>query len=420
MGSEDRFVVLIGLYADGLASEEEVRELEGLLRSDGSLRRAFVERMRLEADLASLYATETAALSVSPASRARRPLRLVRRGRHTNVRAAALAVAASLVMALGLWAAMREGQPDASAPSVASVAGRVDLIRDGRPGSRADLMRGARLRSGDRIVAHAGAAATLRYADGTAVALSGGSYLTVLAGEGGKRLLLSDGSLDADVARQPAGKAMVIETPHARAEVLGTRFSLSVGAAETRLDVREGAVRLASAAGGSAADVVTVRAGESAVAARGSGARLVAAGRAGTRVGDTREPDRSDGAKPQVRDRKDGNEKHPVRLRGTLAPKPEGAGRGVAAVLIAEARVGGDAGYPSRTTAEILAADELAATIGALAAEGAEVVVTGFQSAEGFVATAVERVVSGEKPRAAEHKGEAKKRQETEAKGEGK
>src|SRR6185369_12922769 len=52
------------------------------------------------------------------------------------------------------------------------------------------------------------------------------------------------GALAAQVSRQPAGEPMVFMTPFADARVVGTRLSLSVNAASTRLEVREGKVKI--------------------------------------------------------------------------------------------------------------------------------------------------------------------------------
>lgn len=54
---------------------------------------------------------------------------------------------------------------------------------------------------------------------------------------------LEAGRLRADVAHRAPGEQFRIETPHARASVIGTSFDLVVRALETSLEVREGKVR---------------------------------------------------------------------------------------------------------------------------------------------------------------------------------
>jgi hypothetical protein len=66
----------------------------------------------------------------------------------------------------------------------------------------------------------------------------------VKAGMLGKRVSLETGILDASVARQSANEPMILATPQAEIEVLGTKFRLTVAGDSTRLDVYEGRVQL--------------------------------------------------------------------------------------------------------------------------------------------------------------------------------
>jgi hypothetical protein len=92
----------------------------------------------------------------------------------------------------------------------------------------------------------------LRTTEGALVAFPDGTRLeigkeTVIRdirdGPRGKALLVARGTITAQVARQPAGRMMVFETPLGEARVLGTTLRLAVEAASTRLEVREGRVR---------------------------------------------------------------------------------------------------------------------------------------------------------------------------------
>jgi hypothetical protein len=109
--------------------------------------------------------------------------------------------------------------------------------------------------------------AVLQYIDGTTLDLAPESALQVHAPpSGAKEHTLSRGSLTARVSGQPAGKPLLVLTPHAEARVLGTQFSLSAEPAASRLDVREGKVRLTRRSDGTSVDVP---AGHFAVASRG-------------------------------------------------------------------------------------------------------------------------------------------------------
>ncbi|HYE04728.1 MAG TPA: FecR domain-containing protein, partial [Planctomycetota bacterium] len=159
-------------------------------------------------------------------------------------------------------------------------AGPVVLVADGDGGGIEVLRDGARLtvtaplplRHGDRVVA--GAPASVRYPDGTRLRLAAGAELLVRS-HAPKRLQLGRGSLDADIAPQPPDAAFAIDTPHAMAEVLGTRFALAVDDAATRLAVATGRVRLSSPHGAA----LDVGAGASATATA-AGATLDAPPRA--------------------------------------------------------------------------------------------------------------------------------------------
>jgi ferric-dicitrate binding protein FerR (iron transport regulator) len=116
-----------------------------------------------------------------------------------------------------------------------------------RPGL--DLLPGQGLKT-----AGAGSAAVLRGADGVRMELGGETSVESLA-EGGRRVTVAAGTLVVDAARQPPGRPVVFVTPHAEARVLGTRFTLAVSPAATRLEVRQGRVRFVRRADGASVDV---------------------------------------------------------------------------------------------------------------------------------------------------------------------
>jgi ferric-dicitrate binding protein FerR (iron transport regulator) len=111
--------------------------------------------------------------------------------------------------------------------------------------------------------------AVIEYPDRTRLEVAGETVLRRLADEKDrtrKLVVLEQGSVTADVAKQPAGKPMILRTVQAEATVLGTRFVLSTQAEGTRLAVEEGAVSFVRRADRQA---VTVRSGFCSVAAPG-------------------------------------------------------------------------------------------------------------------------------------------------------
>jgi hypothetical protein len=104
-------------------------------------------------------------------------------------------------------------------------------------------------------------AAVVVYPDATRLELGPQTAAREFADAGkGKTLFLENGSLAADVARQPQGQPMSIRTPHAEVRVLGTTLKITIdptGAGSTRLDVLTGKVRLIRLSDGKAVDVVS-------------------------------------------------------------------------------------------------------------------------------------------------------------------
>ncbi len=106
----------------------------------------------------------------------------------------------------------------------------------------------------------ANSAAVLEFPDGTLLELGPETTLLRLddgggaagrPGAGGKSAFLDRGSVGAEVAPQPASRPLVLATPHAEACVLGTRFTLTVSGAASRLGVHQGEVQLTRLSDGS-------------------------------------------------------------------------------------------------------------------------------------------------------------------------
>lgn len=99
------------------------------------------------------------------------------------------------------------------------------------------------LAAGQGLATGAGqSSAAIVFADGTRVELKPNTTLSEITAAAGKRVILSQGSLVADVAKQPAGQPLIFSTRHSEATVLGTRLALTC-AETTKLEVKEGQVR---------------------------------------------------------------------------------------------------------------------------------------------------------------------------------
>lgn len=196
---------LIRKHLHGLATAEELRELDALLASSPEAADAYARASRLDLGLRRHYRVESAVTSIR---------HQVRRGRWRRL---ALIAAALLLCAIPLVRFAFPREPLA-------FKGTSPLYADDQVDGPADI----------------------RLADDSAgLRLSEGASLVIEAPAPGKRAFLKKGRLSARVDRQ--SDPFVIRTPHARATVLGTRFTLSVSDG-TRLEVTQGKVNLARGA----------------------------------------------------------------------------------------------------------------------------------------------------------------------------
>ena len=164
-------------------------------------------------------------------------------------RAAAVMLPISGLAALILVAVLA-GPGAQSAQPLAALATVKPGVTVLRAGATLSAEAGLMLLPGDQLRVPKGAGAVVRYPDRTLIEIgastsvafpSGGEVASSL----GKRVNVSWGTVSADVAKQPIGHPMVFLTPAAQAIVLGTRLSLAVDAASTRLEVDEGRVAFA-------------------------------------------------------------------------------------------------------------------------------------------------------------------------------
>ncbi|NLS93493.1 MAG: hypothetical protein GXX96_15145 [Planctomycetaceae bacterium] len=123
------------------------------------------------------------------------------------------------------------------------------------------------LHSGDRLqTSGADSFALLKFEDDSVLAVAGNTELTCSIMDSQKRIDVSRGDVMAQVAPQP-DKPMVVKTPVAEAEVVGTRLSLFADLVLTELAVLEGHVRLKRL---SDDETVDVRKGQCAVVSEAS------------------------------------------------------------------------------------------------------------------------------------------------------
>lgn len=171
--------------------------------------------------------------------------------------------AAVLVACLGLY--MGFVLPEQSVTvRVGQIQGAVQVISS--DGTRPAVL-GEMLVPGQKVVTAADSSALLVYRDGTAIDMPGDSMLSLEeSANKGKSARLSKGMATARVRPQPPGSPMMISTPMATVEVVGTAFTVAARPDKTELDVEQGKVRLTRASDEAS---IAVGAGFSAIAADG-------------------------------------------------------------------------------------------------------------------------------------------------------
>ena len=218
-------------YLRGELTEQEQAALHRLLKEEPDAGRALFEYVNETSLLVRVTSQIEAASATAEAESGSRP------GWPAVWKWAALFAMLAAVTALFVF---KPPPVSYDAPRLALHGGRVQITRNAETVLASD---GLELASGDIVTTGAGAMATIRYRhERTQLSLQSGTILLVEDFAHGKHFGLRQGVIDAKVAPQAAGRAMLIATSHARATVVGTEFKLGANAATTKLDVLEGKV----------------------------------------------------------------------------------------------------------------------------------------------------------------------------------
>lgn len=295
------FEALANAYLDGTMLPGEREELDAFLRADAEKASAFRGLLALDglltgrygalrepkAILARVQADEldrtTSTVLDAIKSGAYRP-QAAPRARRARWIAAGTAAAALLVLALALFFALRgpkkQDQIAKVTPKLPPEVAQIVEFKDGAP----DVLRGEttlhvqagdRLRAGDVVRSGAAGRVQLQFLrplsaelEETLVFLDPESAVKLLVTENGAtRISLEDGAVACAVAPRKKELAFAVRTPHATVTVVGTRFRVQLADAETRLEVKEGAVQFGRASTGTNGEQdILVRAGFSASA----------------------------------------------------------------------------------------------------------------------------------------------------------
>jgi ferric-dicitrate binding protein FerR (iron transport regulator) len=237
---EIKFSEQVARYFGGECTSDELRELSARLERDAEACHLFAEIL-LQSAAVREYAR------ANP-----QPVMPTRRAPHRSLTwLLPVSAAAALVFSAVTWMLNEHGEPIVM--TAAEVRGIVRWT--GHGGSVVEnLAKDATLGGGSVETASDDATVTLAFSDGSLVTLMAHSTATI-SDDGQKRVHLRGGNLSADVQPQRDGKPMLIHTPTAVLEVLGTRFEVDSDASNTRLAVNEGRVRLTRLMDGRIAEV---------------------------------------------------------------------------------------------------------------------------------------------------------------------
>lgn len=273
--------LLNGLLDKSLSTADEAR-LAGMLAESAEARSRYRKWMELHAALQWDYA---GAATHVPESKVRDGLALsppletngireanqraftgsLRMARRSLVVGGSLAAAGLLTLAIG-WSALIQLRLGDTGPAVSATSPRkmdaiVEVASLNGAASWSDghtvlsnLTVGNKLAAGMVSLEGESAFLTLRFDDGTAVTMTGGSMLE-FAARWHKSVVLRHGTLSVDAQPQPPGRPMLIRTPTAEVEIVGTILSVTADSSETQLGVGEGSVRLQRLADGQTVDV---------------------------------------------------------------------------------------------------------------------------------------------------------------------
>ena len=222
-------------------TQAEAAELKRLLKSDPQAGRALVEHIN-EASLLVRVASQMP--GVLPATGEIVELATAREATAENGRRLSrwrtVAMAASFaVLAVAAWFVLPL-RPELQA-AIGMTSGEVTILRGtGSLPAEANL----RLQQGDIVQTGPNSRATVVFdGEATRTELQSDAQAKFTLSRYGKRIELSQGSIEATVAPQPSNRPMMLSTLHAEAKVLGTRLLLASEVSSTRLEVNEGKVQ---------------------------------------------------------------------------------------------------------------------------------------------------------------------------------
>ena len=248
-------VELIEQVLQAAASDGQKRELHARLLASAEDRRLYLHRLNLHSALRRQFAYDVdgEVPAQTDAASSGRDSENAAGGPTTRLARWSWAAVAAAVVVLIAGVYLLRPNAGLKIATITEMHGALQWTGDGGRVVR-DLGIGSSLRGGTLESLSAESWAVLAFRDGSTVTVSGQSMLTISEDQQ-KEMHLREGSVSASLARQPHGQPMLIHTPTARLEVLGTQLNVDAQRTSTTLRVNEGRVRVTRLADGSMADV---------------------------------------------------------------------------------------------------------------------------------------------------------------------
>ena len=258
-----KLVTRIGAWLDGRISEAESEALQQELRDSAEARATFNRYSELDAAIREVADTEgVGAVFQTSGSSVVTPKRAT-----SYYVKSSLAIAALIIVAFTAVLYVEDVKTGTNIVRIKGLNGALTWIGNGGEvvqgaGSTQTetrwsnvLSEGAELPGGTIEGMAPDSWFELEFHDGSTCMISGDSILT-FSDQGQKELRLMRGRFSADVKPQPEGKPMLIDTPSAVLEVIGTQFEVEAKAESTTLYVREGKVQVRRVYDGRTVDVL--------------------------------------------------------------------------------------------------------------------------------------------------------------------
>lgn len=248
---------LIELYLQDSCTEEQLRQILSLVKSNTHFRQDLAEAGRLQGLLSAVKYDNYEGLG-------QRVLRCVgEMGQHTLedqiMDQLCLAepqkitgkprlnfylwagIVTQVIIIVGLIFSERVFFKGSTLASLYSESGQACIIRDGE---ELPVTASLRLLDGDSIRVDDKGDLTIIWNDSTVMEFKDRSAAGFKLANGAKKIIFQSGQLKANVVKQPQGKSLVIETPNSLATVVGTKFQFKVNQLESMLAVQRGVVEL--------------------------------------------------------------------------------------------------------------------------------------------------------------------------------